>query len=99
MNLLKEAPTLVSRAVSLGLLRYPHGTELTIDGRPKPKLDVIRHKKTPMEQYACLRAWEMSMKGIHKEHIATTIRCPMSRIDQVLAHGREIYRRRRETKP
>jgi len=100
MNLLKEAPSIISKAISRGLISYPHGTEFTIDGRPKPKLDLIRHKKTPMEQYACLRAWEMSMKGIHKENIATTIRCPLSRIDEVLAHGREIYRRRKkEAKP
>lgn len=100
MNLLKEAPNIVSKAISRGLISYPHGTEFTVDGRPRPKLDIIRHKKNPMEQYACLRAWEMSEHGISKENIAIVIRCPMSRIDQVLAHGREIYRRRKkEAKP
>jgi len=94
MNLLKEAQNIVSKAISRGLISYPHGTEFTIDGRPKPKLSEIRYRKTPLEQYACLRAWEMSLKGIPKTDIATSIRCPMGRIDQVLAHGREVHKRR-----
>ena len=94
MNLLKEAPNIISKAVSRGLISYPHGTEFTIDGRPKPKLDEVRYKKTPLEQYACLRAWEMSEHGVSKENIAIVIRCPIARLDAVLAHGREIYKRR-----
>lgn len=94
MNLLKEAPSIVSKAISRGLISYPHGTEFTVDGRPKPKLSEIRYRKTPLEQYACLRAWEMSLNGIPKTDIATSIRCPMGRIDQVLAHGKEIHKRR-----
>jgi hypothetical protein len=94
MNLLKEAPSIVSKAISRGLISYPHGTEFTIDGRPKPKLDEVRYKKTPLEQYACLRAWEMSCRGIPRKDIAVAIRCPLARLDAVLAHGKEIHKRR-----
>ena len=94
MNLLKEAPSIISKAISRGLISYPHGTEFTVDGRPKPKLSEVRYRKTPLEQYAFLRAWEMSLKGISRANIATAIRCPIGRIEDVLAHGKEIHKRR-----
>jgi len=97
MNLLEQAPNLVARAVSRGLMSYPHGTQFTTDGRPIPKLSEVRYRKSPLEQYACLRAWEMSLHGISKQNIATVIRCPMNRIDQVLEHGKEMHKRK-ETK-
>jgi hypothetical protein len=95
MNILSQAPDVFARAIQSGLMSYPAGTQLSHDGKPQPKYDVVRHKKSPLEQYACLRAWEMSMRGIHKENIATSIRCPMSRINQVLARGRELYKQRK----
>ena len=90
MYLLSEARSIVSRAIERGLIRYPRGTEFTSDGRPIPKLEDIRYKKTPMEQYACLRAWKMSTEGVPKQTIAASNRCPISKIDQVLLHGKEL---------
>ena len=88
MNKLLKAPEVFARAIKSGLISYPPGTQLTPDGKPQPKYDEVRYKKTPLEQYACLRAWEMSLRGIPKKDIATSIRCPMGRIDQVTCAGR-----------
>lgn len=94
MNLLTQAPDIIANAVKRGWMSYPANTNLTVDGRPIPRLDQIRYRKNPMEQYACLRAYEMHQAGKSYGTIAAAIRCPLSRIEAVLAHGKEIQERR-----
>jgi hypothetical protein len=94
MNLLAQAPEIIANAVKRGLMSYPANTKFSVDGRPIPRLDDVRHKKSPMEQFACLRAWEMHQAGDSYGQIAARIRCPLTRIEEVLAHGKAIQERK-----
>lgn len=94
MRTLSQADDLVAYGIRRGLLSYPAGTQFDQEGRPIPKLFAPeRSYSKPIEAYPCLRAYLMHDSGSTHVQVAKAIKASTAKIGDIIAHGREIYRR------
>jgi hypothetical protein len=93
IRMMAQAEDLVAYGIRRGLLAYPRGTEFDKGGRPIPKLTVPSHETKPIEGYPCLRAYLMHDNGSTHAEIGKAIHAGTAKVAEIIAHGREIYRR------
>jgi hypothetical protein len=93
IRMMAQAEDLVAYGIRRGLLAYPRGTEFDREGRPIPKLTVPSHETKPIEGYPCLRAYLMHDNGSTHAEIGKAIHAGTAKVAEIIAHGREIYRR------
>lgn len=93
IRMMAQAEDLVAYGIRRGLMSYPRGTEFDREGRVIPKLTVPSHETKPIEGYPCLRAYLMHTNGSTHAEIGKAIHAGTAKVAEIIAHGREIYRR------
>lgn len=94
IRMMAQADDLVAYGIRRGLLSYPVNTQFDKEGRPIPKLFTPEKSYSkPIEAYPCLRAYLMHDNGSTHVQVAKAIKASTAKIGDIIAHGREIYRR------
>jgi hypothetical protein len=93
IRMMAQAEDLVAYGIRRGLLAYPRGTEFDREGRVIPKIATDSEPIRSIKSYPCIRAYLMHDNGSTYAEIAKAIHAGTAKVAEIIAHGREIYRR------